>query len=75
MSSVKRILLAAVSNNKQHHHSRELQVQLNYEPASLKGRARTVNSGLNGILEIREHDIPYQLRVCIDLGKPINENS
>lgn len=50
-------------------------VQLNYEPASLKGRARTVNSGLNGILEIREHDIPYQLRVCIDLGKPINENS
>ena len=28
---------------------------------------------MNGILEIREHDIPYQLRVCIDLGRSNGE--
>ena len=67
LSAVRRVLLPAVAKNAEIAKERGLHAE-DFGESLQHSRKNPDAYGLNNIIDIREHDLPYHLRVNIDLG-------
>ena len=70
LSAVRRVLLPAVLKNAEIAKERGMHAEDFFVNETSQGslRKNPDSYGLNNIIDIREHDLPYHLRVNIDLG-------